>query len=175
VTRTGILTVIAVALLVAAVTWLVGPWWTLGVVLGVTLTILLLALIAAKTGPGRRAAGAIGRRVAPTRLGRRLTRTQLHAEAKRRGIATTDPFGRPLSDLELQLALVDSPETRAVKRQLKGMNPQQRAQALRLMERQADEVRRTGAPAATPPAVPRQRISGRPPTQPQRSRRRRKR
>ena len=85
--------------------------------------------------------------------------------------------GVPLSDFELQLELTDSPEARQLKKQLRGMNPQQRAQALRMLENQAAEAQRTGI---TPPAMSqgamRPRVSGRPMTRPPRaSRKRRKR
>ena len=59
-----------------------------------------------------------------------------------------------LSDVELQLELTDTPETRVIKRQLRTMNPQQRAQALRMLQAQADEAQRTGV---TPQAVGRRR------------------
>ena len=81
-----------------------------------------------------------------------MARGQLRAEAKRRGIRTTDAIGRELSDVELQLELTDTPETRTIKRQLRTMNPQQRAQALRMLQAQADEAQRTGVtPAAMRP------------------------
>ena len=66
-----------------------------------------------------------------------MARGQLRAEANRRGIPTVDAIGRELSDVELQLELTDTPETRVIKRQLRTMNPQQRAQALRMLQAQA--------------------------------------
>ena len=75
---------------------------------------------------------------------------QVRAEAKRKGIPTTDAAGRQLSDFELQLEITDTPEARQLKKQLKTMNPQQRAQALRMLENQAAEAQRTGV---TPPPM----------------------
>ena len=82
-------------------------------------------------------------------------------EAKRRGIDTTDAIGRVRSDVELQLELTDTPETRAIKRQLRTMNPQQRAQALRMLQAQADEAQRTGV-APPPVKAPRPQRPKRP-------------
>lgn len=134
-----------------------GPFWTLGIVLGLVLIVALLALFVAKTAAGKRAGTAVGKRVLKTRLGQRMARGQLRNEAKRRGIATTDAIGRELSDVELQLELTDTPETRTIKRQLRTMNPQQRAQALRMLQAQADEAQRTGVapPPVRPPKAPR--------------------
>ena len=60
-----------------------------------------------------------------------MARAQLRAAARRQGIPLVDPLGRELSDVELQLELDDSPQGQMLKRQLKGMNPQRRAEALR--------------------------------------------
>jgi hypothetical protein len=134
-----------------------GPFWTLGIVLGLVVVLALLALFVGKTAVGKRAGMAVGKRVLKTRVGGRLARGQLRAEAKRRGIPTTDAIGRELSDVELQLELTDTPETRTIKRQLRTMNPQQRAQALRMLQAQADEAQRTGVapPPVAPPRAPR--------------------
>jgi hypothetical protein len=137
--------VIAILVVLAAVLfgiqYLVGPWWTLGTLGGLVVLAGLLVLFTAKTG-------------------KRMARAQLNAQAKRQGIPTTDAAGRPLSEIELQLAVLDTPEARAIKKQLRAMNPRQRAQALRMMQAQADEAARTGvAPVAQKP--PRQRY-GRP-------------
>ncbi|HEY1479045.1 MAG TPA: hypothetical protein VGF46_03410 [Gaiellales bacterium] len=127
-----------------------GPFWTLGVVLGLVLIVALLALFVAKTSSGKRAGAAVGKRVLKTRVGQRMARGQLRAEAKRRGIPTVDAIGRELTDVELQLEITDTPETRVIKRQLRTMNPQQRAQALRMLQAQSDEAQRTGV---TPPQM----------------------
>jgi hypothetical protein len=137
-------------LVIIAFGYFFGPFWTLGVVLGIVLVLALLALFVAKTPPGKRAGMAVGKRVLKTRVGQRMARGQLRSEAKRRGIATTDAAGRELSDVELQLEISDTPETRQIKRQLRTMNPQQRAQALRMLQAQADEAQRTGV---TPPQM----------------------
>jgi hypothetical protein len=144
-------------LLIIGFGWWKGPFWTLGIVLGLVIVVALLALFVAKTKTGKRAGTAVGKRVLKTRLGQRMARGQLRAEAKRRGIDTTDAIGRELTDVELQLELTDTPETRVIKRQLRTMNPQQRAQALRMLQAQADEAQRTGVtPAAVrPPKAPR--------------------
>ena len=144
-------------LLIIGFGWWKGPFWTLGIVLGLVIFVALLALFVAKTKTGKRAGTAVGKRVLKTRLGQRMARGQLRAEAKRRGIDTTDAIGRELTDVELQLELTDTPETRVIKRQLRTMNPQQRAQALRMLQAQADEAQRTGVtPAAVrPPKAPR--------------------
>jgi hypothetical protein len=167
--RGTIITILVVTVLLLALIYLLGPWWALGIVGGILLVVALLLLLAAKTGPGRRVAEKVGKRVGRTRVGHRMARAQLRAEAKRKGVATTDPFGRPLSDVELQLELVDTPETRQIKRQLKAMNPQQRAQALRMLESQAEQTRLTGE---APPQVEMRQpgVSGRPVTRPPRSR-----
>lgn len=163
------------ALLVAGLTWWQGPFVSLAIVLGLLVVLALFLLFVAKTGPGQRLGASLGRRLGKTRAGRRLASAQLRAEAKRKGIATTDPFGRELSDIELHLELVDNEETRAIKRQLKALPPQQRGQALRMMQRQAEEAARTGV---TPQAVEmpaRPGVSGRPITRPPRTSKRKKR
>jgi hypothetical protein len=141
---------IVVGLLIIGFGWWKGPFWTLGVVLGLVVILALLSLFVAKTKTGKRAGTAVGKRVLKTRVGQRLARGQLRAEAKRRGISTTDAIGRELSDVELQLEITDTPETRVIKRQLRTMNPQQRAQALRMLQAQSDEAQRTGV---TPPQM----------------------
>jgi hypothetical protein len=155
--KTTFAVAIVFGLLIIGFGWWKGPFWTLGVVLGLVLIVALLALFVAKTSTGKRAGTAVGKRVLKTRLGQRMARGQLRSEAKRRGIDTTDAVGRELSDVELQLELTDTPETRTIKRQLRNMNPQQRAQALRMLQAQADEAQRTGVtPAAVrPPKAPR--------------------
>ena len=155
--KTTFAVAVVLGLLIIGFGYWKGPFWTLGIVLGLVLIVALLALFVAKTGPGKRAGTAVGKRVLKTRLGQRMARGQLRNEAKRRGISTTDAIGRELSDVELQLELTDTPETRTNKRQLRTMNPQQRAQALRMLQAQADEAQRTGVapPPVRPPKAPR--------------------
>jgi hypothetical protein len=174
ITRTGIVAAVVALAVVIGLTLLLGTYWTLGILLAVVILLGLFLLFTAKTSAGRRLGGAMGRRIGRTRIGKRMAHAQLRAEAKRKGISMTDPFGRPLSDIELQLELVDTPETRAIKRQLKGLNPQQRGQALRMLERQAEEAARTGETPNAPQPPRRQGYPGRPVTRPPRSGKRRK-
>jgi hypothetical protein len=155
--KTTFAVAIVFGLLIIGFGWWKGPFWTLGVVLGLVVLVALVALFVAKTSAGKRAGTAVGKRVLKTRLGQRMARGQLRSEAKRRGINTTDAIGRELTDVELQLELTDTPETRTIKRQLRNMNPQQRAQALRMLQAQADEAQRTGVTptAVRPPRAPR--------------------
>jgi hypothetical protein len=163
------------ALFVAGLTWLAGPFVALAIVLGVLVVVALFLLFLAKAPPGQRLAAKLGRRIGKTSAGRRMASAQLRAEAKRKGIATSDPFGRPLSDIELHLELVDNEETRAIKRQLKALPPAQRGQALRMMQRQAEEAARTGVPPQPMEMPARPGVSGRPITRPPRTSKRKKR
>jgi hypothetical protein len=149
-TKTTFAIAVVFGLLIIGFGWWKGPFWTLGVVLGLLVLLGLFSLFVAKTAVGKRTGTAIGKKVLKTRVGQRLARGQLRAEAKRRGIPTVDAIGRELSDVELQLEISDTPETRQIKRQLRTMNPQQRAQALRMLQAQADEAQRTGI---TPPQM----------------------
>ena len=155
--KTTFAVAVVVGLLIIGLGWWKGPFWTLGIVLGLVLIVALLALFVGKTETGKRAGTAVGKRIVKTRIGKRMARGQLRAEANRRGIPTVDAIGRELSDVELQLELTDTPETRVIKRQLRTMNPQQRAQALRMLQAQADEAQRTGVTpqAVRPPKAPR--------------------
>jgi hypothetical protein len=173
----GIIAAVVAALLIITISWLWSPFYALGIVIVIVLVLALLLLFMSKTPPGKRLAGTLGRRLAGTRVGRRMAMAQVRAEAKRKGIPTTDAAGRQLSDFELQLEITDSPEARQLKKQLKTMNPQQRAQALRMLENQATEAQRTGVtPPPMSPQAMRPRVSGRPITKPPRaSRKRRKR
>jgi hypothetical protein len=173
----GIIAAAVAALLIIAVSWFWSPFVALGAVLVIVVVLGLLLLFMSKTPPGRRLAEKLGRRLAGTGMGRRMAMAQVRAEAKRKGIPTTDAAGRQLSDFELQLEITDTPEARQLKKQLKTMNPQQRAQALRMLENQAAEAQRTGvAPTPMNPQALRPKVSGRPITKPPRaSRKRRKR
>jgi hypothetical protein len=175
VSRGAVITIVVAALVVAGLTYLLPAIWVLAIVLVPLVVLAVLLLLASKTGFGRRGAAVVGRRLARTRVGHRLTHAQLRAEARRKGIPTTDPLGRELSDVELQLELLDTPETRQIKRQLRGMNPQQRAQALRMLEAQAEQAQRTGVAPTAPPQAARGGISGRPVTRPPRASRKRRR
>ena len=171
VSKTGILIVVGIGLVLALLTFFI-PWYYILIGLLVILVILgILLLLTAKTEFGKRGAMAVGRRVGRTRLGRRIARSQLRAAARRQGIPLVDPLGRELSDVELQLELDDSPQGQMLKRQLKGMNPQRRAEAIRMLEAQADAVARgetmpENLQAPRPPG-----FTGRPQTRPPRTRR----
>ena len=168
----GIITVVITALVVVGLTYLVGPWVMAGILLGFTLLAAILLLLASKTSWGNRIARNVGRKLVKTRLGKRIATAQLRSAAKRQGIPMTDPLGRPLSDFELQIELVDTPEMQALKKQLRAMNPQQRGQMIRMLERQAEEAERTGV--APPQMAPPPGFSGRPTTRPPRSRSKKK-
>ena len=148
---------VVVGLLIIGLGWWKGPFWTLGIVLGLVLIFALLALFVGKTATGKRAGTAVGKRIVKTRIGKRMARGQLRAEANRRGIATVDAIGRELTTSSCSSELTDTPETRVIKRQLRTINPQQRAQALRMLQAQADEAQRTGVTpqAVRPPKAPR--------------------
>ena len=171
VSKTGLIVIVGIGLVLAALTFLV-PWYYILIALLVILAILgILILLTAKTAFGKRAAMSVGRRLGRTRLGRRMARAQLRAAARRQGIPLVDPLGREPSDGELQLELDDSPQGQMLKRQLKGMNPQRRAEALRMLEAQADAVAR-GEPMPENLQAPRPPgFSGRPQTRPPRTRR----
>jgi hypothetical protein len=169
ISKTGLAVVIGIALLMAGLTFVVP---ILYLVIGIVVILVLLGvlmLLASKTAFGRRGAMWVGVRVARTRLGRRMARAQLRATAKRQGIPLVDPLGRELSDVELQLELDDSPQGQALKRQLKAMNPQRRAEAMRMLEAQADALARgeTMPDNLQQPRAP--GFSGRPQTRPPRT------
>jgi hypothetical protein len=170
-----VITVLVVALLLSAPALLLGTITGLIIDLAIVVVLILLGLFVAKTKAGRKLGEVIGRRLFRTRLGNRMSRSMIRNQAKRQGVSLTDPTGRKLSDVELQLQMVDTPETRQIKQQLKRMNPQQRAQALRLMEAQMLAAQRGDvspdiqAAARTSPGFQPPRASGRPATRAPRS------
>ena len=171
VSKTGLLIIVGIGLLLAGLTFVV-PWYYILIGMLVLLVVLgILVLLTAKTSFGKRAAMSVGRRLGRTRLGRRMARAQLRAAARRQGIPLVDPLGRELSDVELQLELDDSPQGQMLKRQLKGMNPQRRAEAIRMLEAQADAVARGEAMPENLQAPRQPGFSGRPQTRPPRTRR----
>jgi len=154
VTKTGVFTVIGIAAVVLALNFLLGVVYTIVVVVGLLVVIALLLLIASKTPFGRRIAEKISMRLARTRIGKRMISSSLRAQARKAGVRMIDPAGRPLSDVELTLELYDTPETRQIRQQLKGMSPQQRASMLRMLEAQQDALRMgQEPPKVTPPNV----------------------
>jgi hypothetical protein len=118
--------------------------WTLAVTLTLLGILGVFLLWVSKTKSGEKVGNWIALRLYKTRLGKRMARSQLRAEARKKGVPLFDPAGRERSELELQLDLFDTPETRIIKQQLKGMNPIQRAHALRQMEAQAEAARTAG-------------------------------
>jgi hypothetical protein len=154
VTKTGILTVLGVAVVVLALNIVFGIFVTIAVVVGLLVIIALLLLIASKTPFGRRIAEKVSMRLARTRIGKRMISSSLRAQARKAGVKTVDPTGRPLSDVELTLELYDTPETRQIRQQLRGMSPQQRASMLRMLEAQQEALRMgQEPPKVTPPNV----------------------
>jgi hypothetical protein len=111
----------------------------------VLLVLLGAFLLAAnKTEWGRALAMKLGARLFRTRLGKKMAAAQLKSQAERAGIETTDRLGRKLTEVELQLELSDAPEAQLLKKQLRAMNPQQRAQALRMMQAQMEQATKSG-------------------------------
>ncbi len=151
--RVGLAVALLVAILLGLTTWVVGVLWTLVGLLVTIVVVVLLTLFVTRTPPGRKVGRALGLRVGRTRVGKRMASASMRTQAERRGIRMVDAAGRPLSDVELQLELADTPEARAIKRQLRGMNPQQRAQALRMMAAQMESAA-SGNPLPPPPAQP---------------------
>lgn len=135
---------IAVAAVFGLLSLVIGWVWTVGILVGIVVVLGLFLLAANRTAWGKRLAQAIGIRLYRTRLGKRLASSQLRSQAERSGVATTDRMGRKLSDIELQIEMADTPETQLLKKQLKAMNPQQRAQALRMLQAQMDAVTGSG-------------------------------
>jgi hypothetical protein len=155
-------------------------WWTVGVVGAVMLVVGGFLLFVSRTKAGAAVGQRIAGRLYRTRLGKRFADSQMRVQARRKGVPLTDASGRKRSPIELQLDLYDTPEIRLIKQQLKGMNPVQRMQALRMMEAQTDAVRASGQDAtrqaeAARRAVDQPRPSGRPVSGPPRSRSRKRR
>ena len=164
----SVITIIVVAILLASPALFFGTFVGLAVDLSIVLVLVIVGLFLAKTPPGKKVSEVLGRRLFRTRLGNRISRSMIRSQAKRKGVSLVDPTGRKLSDVELQLQLVDTPETRQIKQQLKRMNPQQRAQALRMMEAQMLAAQR-GEVSTDPQTTSRMgqgmqppRVSGRP-------------
>ena len=169
ISKVGLLIIVGLGLAFAALTFVVPVLWLIIGLVAILVVLGLLVLLSAKTAFGRRGAMWVGTRVGRTRLGRRMARAQLRAAARRQGIPLTDPLGRELTDVELQLELDDSPQGQALKRQLKAMNPQRRAEAMRMLAAQADALAR-GETLPENLQQPRQPgFSGRPQTRPPRT------
>jgi membrane glycosyltransferase len=162
VSRTGFLSVLGVVLVIGFSILGFGLLPTLIVVLSLLVIALVLGVIGTRTAIGRRGAARVGVRLVRTRVGRRMQRASLKAQAEKQGIRTVDGAGRPLSDVEIQLELMDTPEARAIKKQLRTMNPVQRAQALRMMQAQAEGQQARGEVAPPPQSRQTARAKGRP-------------
>ena len=178
VNRTVLFVALPLGGVVALAAYFFGPLLVGIVLAALAVVLLLLVLFVNFTGPGKRLGGWLGRLLVRTRLGRRMAKSQLRQQAKRAGVRTVDAAGRPLSDVELQLELIDTPETRKLKNQLKTLNPQQRAQAIRMLQAQMEEAERTGKPPEVPTGAAQAgmpRMSGRPVTRPPRAKRSKKR
>jgi hypothetical protein len=153
--------------------------WTIGIVLGLCVVFALFLLFVSKTKSGEKVGQKIALKLYKTRVGKRMARSQLRAQAKKQGVALFDITGRERSELELQLDLFDTPETRLIRQQLKAMNPVQRAQKLREMEAHAEAARAAGMDSVKvsdqvrPPGIP--RPSGKPIQGPPRARSRKRR
>ena len=117
-------------------------WYALIFFIVLLAILALFSLWVSKTAAGRTVGEKIGMRLFRTRLGKRMMRSQMRAQAKKQGIPLKDPTGRVRSEVELQLDLYDTPETRMLKQQLRGMNPQQRAQFIRMLEAQSEAQQR---------------------------------
>lgn len=169
ISKVGLLIIVGIGLLFAGLTFIVPVLYLAIGIVAILVILGILVLLSAKTAFGRRGAMWVGTRVGRTRLGRRMARAQLRAAARRQGIPLVDPLGRELSDVELQLELDDSPQGQALKRQLKAMNPQRRAEAMRMLAAQAEAVAR-GEALPENLQQPRQPgFSGRPQTRPPRT------
>lgn len=165
--------------LLLGVSFLLFSWYALIAVAVLVGLLGLFSLFVAKTGPGKKIGEKIGVKLMRTRLGGRLMRSQLRAAARKAGVPLKDPTGRPRSDIEIQLDLYDTPETRQIKQQLRGLNPAQRAQMLRMLESQSEAARRGDTDLVQAQAAARgaqmPRVSGRPVQGQPRSRARKKR
>jgi hypothetical protein len=102
--------------------------------IGFLVVLLVFTLWLSRTKRGNKVAEKIMLRLMKTRFGPRLRRWQLRTYAKQQGVSLTDASGRERSELELMLEV--SPEAEGIRRQLKTMNPQQRAQAMRMLQAQ---------------------------------------
>lgn len=158
--RVGLAVALGAALLIGIATWVFGVIETLVVMLVLLLLTVLFVLFVSRTARGRRLGQKLGMRLGRTRVGKRMASASLRAQAEKRGIPTVDRAGRPLSDVELQLELADTPEAQLIKRQLRGMNPQQRAQALRMMTAQMEGAA-AGRTVPSPPSPPGMERKGR--------------
>ncbi len=161
----GVFAVVAV-LYVGLTLWL-GSLTAAIVVIGFLVLLLLGTLWLTRSKRGNKIAEKIMMRLLKTRFGPRLRSWQIRTYAKSQGVSLTDATGRERSEMELMLEV--SPEAEHIRKQLRTMNPQQRAQAMRMLAAQQELVDKGEIDPANPPEWaqrgPRQAgVSGRPQT-----------
>ena len=158
-------------IVVAAIYWgltlAVGTFVAAGIVIGLLILLLLATLWMTRTKRGNKVAEKIMVRLLKTRFGPRIRRWQIRTYAKQQGVSLTDASGRERTEMELMLEV--SPEAEGLRKQLRTMNPQQRAQAMRMLAAQQELVDRGELDPNNPPdwaqRGPRQPgMSGRPQT-----------
>jgi hypothetical protein len=158
-------------IVVAAIYWgltlAVGTIVAAGIVIGLLVLLLLATLWMTRTKRGNKVAEKIMVRLLKTRFGPRIRRWQIRTYAKQQGVSLTDPTGRERTEMELMLEV--SPEAEHIRKQLRTMNPQQRAQAMRMLAAQQELVDKGELDPNNPPdwagRSPRQPgMSGRPQT-----------
>jgi hypothetical protein len=156
-----------VAVLYIGLTMWVGSIAAAAVVIGFLVVLLLATLWLTRSKRGNKVAEKIMVRLLKTRFGPRLRSWQIRTYAKSQGVSLTDATGRERSEMELMLEV--SPEAEHIRKQLRTMNPQQRAQAMRMLAAQQELVDKGELDPSNPPdwaqRGPRQGgISGRPQT-----------
>jgi hypothetical protein len=156
-----------VAVIYVGLTMWIGSIAAAGVVIGVLVVLLLVTLWLTRSKRGNKVAEKIMMRLLKTRFGPRLRSWQIRTYAKQQGVSLTDPSGRERTEMELMLEV--SPEAEHIRKQLRTMNPQQRAQAMRMLAAQQELVDKGEIDPANPPdwaqRGPRQAgMSGRPQT-----------
>jgi hypothetical protein len=156
-----------VAVIYFGLTRAVGSIVAAGIVIGLLVVLLLVTLWLTRTKRGNKVAEKIMLRLLKTRFGPRIRRWQIRTYAKQQGVSLTDASGRERTEMELMLEV--SPEAEGLRKQLRTMNPQQRAQAMRMLAAQQELVDRGELDPNNPPdwaaRGPRQPgMSGRPQT-----------
>ena len=106
--------------------------------IGLLVLLLLVTLWLTRSKRGNKVAEKIMMRLLKTRFGPRLRRWQVRTYAKQQGVSLTDATGRERTEMELMLEV--SPEAEHIRKQLRTMNPQQRAQAMRMLAAQQELV-----------------------------------
>lgn len=156
-----------VAVLYYGLTLWLGSIGAAVAIIGLLVVLLLFTLWMTRTKRGNKVAEKILTRLLKTRFGPRIRRWQIRTYAKQQGVSLTDPTGRERTEMELMLEV--SPEAEGIRKQLRTMNPQQRAQAMRMLAAQQELMDRGEIDPNNPPdwaaRGPRQPgVSGRPQT-----------